>query len=273
MFFEVYFICWVDGIALLQVCRKIVHRKNELQVLAFLIQNMHGHRIIFLDTIGGKSMPDTGKLKIKKSDIEYFYSVHSAFAYLGAAQLNRIAQAAGVKIIHRPMNLGQVVRAAHPDGPAKRSAANKNYYFGREIERWAEHRGVSFMGGIPNNHRNDVTLANCVLIGAAELGQDVDRLSLALMRAHWAGHMDLADEDLLRAEIGKIGLNGDELLDKATSAPVMAQYERNSAVAIERGVFGSPTYFIAGDMFYGQDHLELVERALTKAYAHTWPLI
>ncbi len=213
-------------------------------------------------------MPDTNK-----HEIEYFYSVHSAFAYLGAAELNRIARAAGAKIIHRPMNLGQVVRAAHPDGPAKRSVANKNYYFGREIERWGEHRGVPFKGGIPNNHRNDVTLANCVLICVAEMGQDVNQLSLALMGAHWAEHMDLADEDLLRAAIDKIGLNGDALLDRATNAEVLAQYERNNDVAIERSIFGSPTYFIEGDMFYGQDHLELVERALTTSYAKNWPLI
>lgn len=213
-------------------------------------------------------MPDFGE-----TDIEYYYSAHSAFAYLGAAELNRIARDTGARIVHRPMNLGQVVRAAHPDGPAKRNAANKNYYFGREIERWGEHRGVSFKGGIPDNHRNDVTLANCILIGAAELGQDVDQLSLALMQAHWLEHMDLADEDLLSAEIGKMGFNGDELLEKATHASVMAQYERNSAQAIERSIFGSPTYFVGGDMFYGQDHLELVERALTKAYAQTWPLI
>jgi len=51
---------------------------------------------------------------------------------------------------------------------------------------------------------------------------------------------------------------------------VRAVYEANSKEAVERSVLGSPTYFVDGDMFYGQDHLEMVERACVKPYANTW---
>jgi 2-hydroxychromene-2-carboxylate isomerase len=52
---------------------------------------------------------------------------------------------------------------------------------------------------------------------------------------------------------------------------VQATYETNTEEAIRRSVFGSPTYFVDGDMFYGQDHLAQVERALRQPYAGDWP--
>jgi 2-hydroxychromene-2-carboxylate isomerase len=52
---------------------------------------------------------------------------------------------------------------------------------------------------------------------------------------------------------------------------VQAIYKANTQEAIDRSVFGSPTYFVGDDMFYGQDHLDLVERALVKPYAGSWP--
>lgn len=207
------------------------------------------------------------------SDIEYFYSAHSAFAYIGAARLMEIASAAGRRIVHKPMNLGLVVRGAYPEGGAKRTRRNRNYFFGREIERWAEHRNVSFKGGIPSNHRNDVTLANTVLVAAVMQGHDVDQLAHLMMEAHWLHHADMADEGMLIGCITKAGLDGAELLQAAGAPETIARYEANNAEAIERCVFGSPTYFVDGDMFFGQDHLELVERALDQPYSKDWPEI
>jgi 2-hydroxychromene-2-carboxylate isomerase len=61
------------------------------------------------------------------------------------------------------------------------------------------------------------------------------------------------------------------LLAAARSGAVQAVYEKNTEEAVQRSVFGSPTYFVDGDMFYGQDHLEMVERALARPFAGIWP--
>jgi 2-hydroxychromene-2-carboxylate isomerase len=61
------------------------------------------------------------------------------------------------------------------------------------------------------------------------------------------------------------------LLDLALSPEVKTIYRANTDEAIRRSVFGSPTYFVDGDMFYGQDRLDMVERALRKPYAGAWP--
>lgn len=203
--------------------------------------------------------------------IEYFYAAHSAFAYLGSVRLMEIAQASGRQLRHRPMNLDEVVGAAYPDGFRSRSAAHRAYYFGREIERWAEYRNVPFKGGVPSNHGNDITLANSVLIAGLKRGEKIDHLSHTFMQAHWKDHADLADKDTLASLIEGTGLDASSLIEAASGSDVKETYEANTAEAIERSVFGSPTYFVDGDMFYGQDRLELVERALEKPFAKIWP--
>ena len=204
------------------------------------------------------------------SDIEYFYGVNSAFAYLGAARLGEIATAAGRRIAHRPVMLGKVVEAAHPQGFANRSPAHRAYFFGREIERWSEYRGVPFKGGIPSNHRNDTTLASTMLIAAIHADQDVDRLALTMMRAHWRDHADLSDPDTLSDLATQAGFDAAGLIRAAAEPACAAELNANTEAAIERSVFGSPTYVVDGDMFYGQDRLELVEHALRKPFARVW---
>jgi len=214
--------------------------------------------------------PPSTTREISMSDIEYFYSAHSAFAYLGSAKLLEIASAAGRNIVHKPVYLDEVVKAMDPGGFKGRGKAHRAYYFGREIERWAEHRGVPFKVGIPANHFHDMSRANGLLIAGIQQSHNVDRLSHALMEAHWSRHADLADEVALAEIASSVGLDPAALLSAALSPEVQSIYKANTAEAIERLIFGSPTYFVDGDMFYGQDHLELVERAFQQPYAETW---
>lgn len=69
------------------------------------------------------------------ADIEYFYSAHSAFVYLGSARFMEIAAAVGRRIVHKPMDLHRVVEAGGAGPTRTRSKAHRAYYFGREIER------------------------------------------------------------------------------------------------------------------------------------------
>ncbi len=200
------------------------------------------------------------------SEIEYFYAAHSAYAYLGSARLMAIAAAGNRRIVHRPVDLDRVVAAAGAGAFSKRSKAHVNYYFGREIARWSEHRNAPVLGRIPTHHANDTTLANGMLIAGLEQGHNIDGLAHALLQAHWLDDADLADRDTLAAIATRAGYDATALLDAALSDAVQAVYAANTAEAIERSVFGSPTYFVDDDMFYGQDRLEMVERALTRPY-------
>jgi len=202
--------------------------------------------------------------------VEYFYSAHSAFAYLGSARFIHIAESAQRTIVHRPFDLHDAMIAGGAAPFAKRSKAHMAYFFGREIERWSEHRNAPTLGRVPTHHFKDFTLPNCVLIAAIEAGHCVDQLAHAMLEAHWRRDADLSDELALAAIARSVRLEPQPLLEAAITPTVRARYQSNTQEAAQRSVFGSPTYFVDGDMFYGQDRLEMVERALRSPYSNTW---
>lgn len=205
------------------------------------------------------------------SEIEYFYSAHSAYAYLGSTRFMEIARAANREIAHRPMDLRKVVAVTGPGATNGLTPGRRAYFSGREIERWAEFRSAPVMPGVPTHHGNDMTLSNGMLIAGLLQGINIDRLAHCMLEAHWRDDADLADSETL-IRIGKSsGVDTAPLLEAALSPEVQAIYTSNTEEAIDRSVFGSPTYFVDGDMFYGQDHLEMVQRALEQPFAGSWP--
>jgi 2-hydroxychromene-2-carboxylate isomerase len=204
--------------------------------------------------------------------IEYFYAAHSAYAYIGSERFMAIAKAAKRRIVHRPMDLRKLLVATGGGGSTGgRTPQRRAYFFGREIQRWAELRGVPLLPGWPRHHDNDITLPNCVLIAAMELGHGIDDLAHAMLQAHWHEDADLSDGATLAAIAHGVDLDPKPLLDAALSPPILAIYDDNTREAISRSVFGSPTYIADGDPFYGQDHLEMLERALERPFATGWP--
>ncbi len=204
-------------------------------------------------------------------EIEYFYSAHSAYAYLGSARFMAIATAANCIIVHKPYDLNKGLAGVGSSSTRTRSAHHRAYYFGREIERWAEYRNAPVVTGMPTHHWNDTTLANCLIIATGARGADADALAHAMLQAHWRDDADLADEATLVQLMRETGLDAAALMKAARAKDALESYEANTREAIERSVFGSPTYFVDGDMFYGQDHLEVVERALRQPFSGHWP--
>jgi 2-hydroxychromene-2-carboxylate isomerase len=84
----------------------------------------------------------------------------------------------------------------------------------------------------------------------------------ALFRAAWGEPANLADPAVLRDLIAKAGLDAEALLAKAATDPIKEKLKANTAEAVERGAFGAPTFFVGGEIFFGNDRLDFVEEAL-----------
>ncbi|MCH9669820.1 MAG: 2-hydroxychromene-2-carboxylate isomerase [Gammaproteobacteria bacterium] len=203
------------------------------------------------------------------ADIEYYYSAHSAYAYLGSSTFMKIAAAAGRAIVHKPVDLNKVIAAAGSTAFGARTDAYRQYFFMREIQRWSEEREAPVFGR-PTYHHHDTTLANCMLIAGAQSGANIDQLAHVILEGHWRFDADHADPQTLERLGREAGYDAQAFLDAATSQSVVKAYNLYTEEAIERSVFGSPTYFADGDMFYGQDRLEMLQRALTKPYSREW---
>jgi 2-hydroxychromene-2-carboxylate isomerase len=204
--------------------------------------------------------------------IEYFYASYSAFAYLGSRKLIEIVDATGAELVHKPFDLREVLKAINLYDFGARSDAHKAYYFKREIDRWAEYRDAPVLGYRPRYHDEGIALSNGMLIAGLEQGVEIGELAHSMMEAHWRDDANLDDRDTLASLATGVGLDPGPLLDAAMSDEIQALYRANTQEAIDRSVFGSPTYFVDGDMFYGQDHLEMVERALKQPFKGDWPI-
>ncbi len=95
-----------------------------------------------------------------------------------------IARAADSRIIHKPTDLNRVVETNGPGWTGSLTPARYAYFFGREIERWAEARNAPVMGRRPTHHDNDMTLANGMLIAGIKQGFVVDVLAHGMLEAH-----------------------------------------------------------------------------------------
>ena len=106
-----------------------------------------------------------------------------------------------------------------------------------------------------------------MIIALGETGAATDQMAHSLLEAHWRDDVDLSNTQDLKQIAENLGHNAQDLLALAGSEAVQKQLLDNSELARKASVFGSPTYIVNGDPFYGQDRLELVERALAQPFA------
>ena len=200
--------------------------------------------------------------------IEYYYSARSIYAYFGAARIVALARRFGHRLLHLPVDLSRVVPAAGSQPFAERSATQRRYQFGREIERWSEYLAIPALVD-PTHHYGDRALPSGFLIAAQDQGQDADTLHHAVLQALWRDDRDIGDPAVLGAIARECGIDPAPLLAAALTPPTQAGFAAATEAAIAAGILGSPSYVVDGEMFYGQDRLMMVERALERPFAPT----
>jgi len=176
-----------------------------------------------------------------------------------------------VTLIHKPVLLSPVVEAQGSQPFQARTQAHVDYFFGREIERWTEYRDVPVVNNRPTYHVADYSLASGMVLALGETGTNTDMMAHSLLETHWRYDADLSNPETLAGIAKGLGHDVEALIKKAASEAVQAKSQKNSIWARDLRAFGSPTYIVDGDPFYGRDRLELVKRALSRPFsASTW---
>ncbi len=191
--------------------------------------------------------------------VEFFYDFGSPTVYLAATQLPAIAAAVGATIDWRPMLLGGVFKSTGNQSPVVVPA--KAAYMNNDLERFAKRYGVPFSF---NPHFPINTLA--LMRGAAAYQDDVVVSSTyrdAIFRAIWVEARNLNEPDVIGQVLSDAGLDPAELMNRIGQQNVKDQLIANTAEAVNRGVFGAPTFFVGEQMFFGQDRLDFVAEALS----------
>lgn len=194
--------------------------------------------------------------------VDYYMTPVSPFTYMGHARLREICARHGVQIQLRVMDLGKVFPVSG-GLPLKDRPAQRRAYRMMELKRWRAHLGLP-MSLEPKFFPVSAEPAATVILAALEQHGLNAALDIAgdCLRAIWAEDRDISSRATLQEILGKRALDAEALLAHAGSAEVAARYVQHSQEAIARGVFGSPTYALRDELFWGQDRLDFLDRAL-----------
>ena len=193
--------------------------------------------------------------------VDYYLAPQSPWTYLGHERLGRIAKAAGARINLLPVDLGKVFPVSG-GLPLGQRAPQRQAYRLVELQRFSEHLGLPL-----NLHPKYFPVAGddaARLIAAVDLHDGADAamaLAGAVLRGVWAEERNIADAVALAAMLAALQLPVARL-DESRSTAVRERYEANTQRAIEAGVFGAPSYRVGGELFWGQDRLDFLERRL-----------
>ncbi|MFN4276258.1 MAG: 2-hydroxychromene-2-carboxylate isomerase [Ferrovibrio sp.] len=195
--------------------------------------------------------------------VDYYVFLASPWAYLGSQRFADIAKRHGASIRIIPMAAAEVFPVSGGLPLAKRAPQRQAYRI-VELKRWREFLGVP-LNLQPSFFPMNEALAARLVIAAREAGQDAVGLAHTMMRAVWAEDRNIADPEILEQIITETGLDPAKLFGAAESDAVQAEYTRGTQQAIDANVFGAPSYVIDGEIFWGQDRLDFVDRALAKS--------
>lgn len=197
--------------------------------------------------------------------IDYFFSLHSPWAYLGHEPFMAIVARHGLSVNYKPVFLGNVFDQTGGLPLARRHPVRQAYRM-FELQRWREKRGRSFVLK-PKHVPFNPSLADRFVIGAVTLGHDPDAFLRLAFAAVWEKELNLAERETLVALAHEAGLDGSRLDEIACSTSTEAIYTLNVENAVSQGVFGSPAYVVDGEVFWGQDRLDLLDDMLTSGRA------
>ena len=196
--------------------------------------------------------------------IDYYFCMNSPWVYLGQHRLEEITERQAARIAYHPVDLREMMlRLIGMDDPPERSTLHRAYGK-RDMQRWAAFYSLP-LSDAPRYYPVSQHLAARVVVAADRFGADVAPLVLALPRAVWAEDRNIADRVTLTAICEECGLPGDILLRAADDTETLEHFGANTDEALARGVFGIPSYVVGDEIFWGQDRLDFVERALATA--------
>ena len=198
-------------------------------------------------------------------EIDYYFSLPSPWAYIGHSLFQDLVTTYDLKVNYKPVYLGELFSETGGLPLGKRHPVRQRYRM-LELQRWRDKRGLDFHLQ-PTHWPFDARLSDGVVVAAIEAGFDPDPFLRRAFPAVWQAQLDLADPAVLIRLADDSGLPGRQLVERAVSAEIGAVYDKNREDAIAADVFGSPAYVLDGEVFWGQDRIELLADALKSGRA------
>ena len=196
--------------------------------------------------------------------VDYYFTPVSPYTYLGHERFLEIAARHGATIAIKPVDYGRIFPVSG-GLPLKQRAPQRQAYRLIELERWSKHLGKA-LNVKPKFFPVSADMAARWIIAAQAGHGDADALRLtgALLRAVWAEERDISDQPTLASIAAGEQLDPARLAAGAASPDSAERYDALTQEAIDRQIFGAPTYVYRDEPFWGQDRLDFLDRALAK---------
>jgi 2-hydroxychromene-2-carboxylate isomerase len=190
--------------------------------------------------------------------LEFYFDVGSPTAYLAHKRLGQLAVEYPLEVIYKPMLLGGVFKATDNTSPVAIPAKGA-YMMGHDLPRFARRYGVELNPNpfFPINTLNLMRMA----IAAEQLGCQSAYID-GVFDAVWVQQKNMGDTAVVQEVLTAQGLDAAKLQELAQDPEIKAALIAATEAAVDRGIFGAPTFFMDGGMYFGQDRLDFVQEAL-----------
>jgi 2-hydroxychromene-2-carboxylate isomerase len=192
--------------------------------------------------------------------VDFYFDFGSPAAYLAWTQLPKLCADAAARIAWRPMLLGGVFQATGNRAPMM--VPLKGKYLFIDLARFARRYDVPLRLN-PNFPINTITLMRIAVGLQMRDKPRFEDYCAAMFRAIWVDAQNMNDPGVVAAVLDKADFDAPALLALGAEQAVKDELKAVTQAAVDRGVFGAPTFFVADQMFWGQDRLDFVREALT----------
>jgi 2-hydroxychromene-2-carboxylate isomerase len=185
-------------------------------------------------------------------ELDFFFFYGSTYTYLTVMRIEQASARAGVEVRWRPFNVREIM--IEQNNIPFRGKPVKMRYMWRDIERRAARYGVPF-GDIPTYPVDPENLANRVGVLSAIEGWCPEYTN-ATYRAWFLEDKPPGDPEHLHSILTALGKDPEAVISLADSQEIRDKYDSETGVAREMGIFGSPTFAVGNEIFWGDDRLE-----------------
>lgn len=194
--------------------------------------------------------------------LEFHFDFASPTTYLAYTQVQRIAHETGASLVWHPMLLGGVFKATGNVSPV--SVPAKGNWMNTDMARWAKHWAVPFQMN-PFFPINTLPLMRGACGMLMHQPGDFLRYVDTVFKAMWVASRDLGDPEVIAAVLTEAGFDAAAFMAMVGDPQVKADLVARTKASVARGAFGAPSFFVADQMFFGQDRLHFVQEALSRA--------
>lgn len=197
--------------------------------------------------------------------VQFLYDFGSPNAYLSHRVIPQIEARTGVQLRYVPVLLGGLFKLANNRSPVEAFAGvpNKLAYERLEMQRFIARHGLSAYRHNPHFPVNTLQIMRGA--AAAALDGQLPAYNEAMFKAMWEQGLKMDDASVIRTALDAAGLDGARMLERTQDAAVKALLLANTQQAYERGAFGSPSFLVGEQLYFGKDKLADVEREITEA--------